>query len=146
MKFRVGRKKGDTLVEVMFAIGIFSLVAITITSVLMSGSSNMQTSLETTMARNEIDAQAEALRFIHQGYISEKSDEMSGPYTSLWNQIVDLAKSNDTALARNSANVVEFRPSTCSVLYDENAEKDWQVHGYKFSGFKMCVGHGVIGR
>ncbi len=122
MKFRVGRKKGDTLVEVMFAIGIFSLVAITITSVLMSGSSNMQTSLETTMARNEIDAQAEALRFIHQGYIAEKSDEMSGPYTSLWNQIVNLAKSNDAALARNSANVVEFRPSTCSVLYDENAE------------------------
>ena len=125
MKFRVGLRKGDTLVEVMFAIGIFSLVAITITSVLMSGTSNMQTSLETTMARNEIDAQAEAIRFIHQGYIAEKSDEANGPYTALWTQIKELAKENDANAIRSNVtgqkhNLFDYSPSTCSSLYDDN--------------------------
>ena len=125
MKFRVGLRKGDTLVEVMFAIGIFSLVAITITSVLMSGTSNMQTSLETTMARNEIDAQAEALRFIHQGYIAEKSDEVEGPYTALWARIKQLAMNNDTNARQNNItnqkhNLFDYSPSTCSSLYGDD--------------------------
>jgi uncharacterized repeat protein (TIGR02543 family) len=136
MKFRVGTKIGDTLIEVMFAIGIFSLVAITIVSVMMSGSSNMQTSLETTMARNEIDAQAEALRFIHQAYISERNSKKPGIYTSMWERITQIAELNsndssgrDNGSPNNTDNTTaarlhvlyDYQPTTCSSLYDTNA-------------------------
>ncbi len=122
MKFRVGNRAGDTLVEVMFAIGIFSLVAITIVSVMTSGTSNVQTALETTMARNEIDAQAEALRFIHSAYISEKSDEVAESdrvYTELWNNIKSLADANYNKWLTNSDSLLVFQPATCSEIYDD---------------------------
>lgn len=141
MKFRVGTKAGDTLIEVMFAIGIFSLVAITIVSVMIAGSSNVQTSLETTMARNEIDAQAEALRFIHQGYITEvESDVENGPFTELWNEIRQIA-----GFVNSAGNVVGnvgkidqhrsmtvFQPTTCSDIY-KNTNDDQTI--YQQSGF-----------
>ena len=42
------RRKGDTLIEVAFAIGIFSLVAITVVAVISASTSAAQASLETT--------------------------------------------------------------------------------------------------
>ena len=57
-------KKGDTLVEVTLAVGIFSMIAIAVVAVMSNGTSESQTALETTLAREEIDTQVEALRFI----------------------------------------------------------------------------------
>ena len=118
MKFRVGKKKGDTLVEVMFAIGIFSLVAIAITSLMMSGSSSMQTSLETTMARNEIDAQAEALRFLHQAYLAEKAEGIpisEQKYKSVWDRIDTWAEAKKN---RRTTALLDYHPLTCEELYN----------------------------
>ena len=69
---RVG-KRGDTLIEVMLAVGIFSMVAVAVVAVMSGGTSSAQTALETTLAREEIDAQAEALRFIQASYIADKN-------------------------------------------------------------------------
>lgn len=126
--FRCARRKldsflrGDTLIEVMFAIGIFSLVAITVVSVMTSGSSNMQTSLETTMARNEIDAQAEALRFIHQAYLAEKEEDLPESekyYAHIWEEITTKARENAIDLHDNSMDrsFLNYSPSTCNELY-----------------------------
>ena len=81
-------KKGDTLIEVCIAIGIFSLVAIGVASVMSSGTAGSQTALETTITRKEIDAQGDALRFIHESYISGKNSAddnslQSGPFMRL---------------------------------------------------------------
>ena len=65
------KKEGDTLVEVSIAIGIFSMVAIAAVAVMSGSASSAQTALETTLAREEIDVQAEAPRFIHSAYLSE---------------------------------------------------------------------------
>lgn len=105
-------KKGDTLIEVTIAIGIFSLIAITIAAVMSSGTSGSQTALETTLAREEIDAQAEALRFIHESYITSKDANQGNPYYKLWNAIKGRANSN--------SNSTEFNPSSCKALYDDN--------------------------
>ena len=51
-------KKGDTLVEVTLAIGIFSMIAIAVASVMSGGTASAQLALETTLAREEIDTQA----------------------------------------------------------------------------------------
>lgn len=64
-------KRGDTLIEVMFAVGLFGLVAIGAISLMNQGLSSAQSTLETTMARQEIDAQAETLRFLRDAYMSE---------------------------------------------------------------------------
>lgn len=103
MRFR----RGDTLVEVMAAIGVFSMVAISIASTMSMSTANVQTALETTMTRNEIDTQAEALRFIHDAYIAERSIAhdattastfKQGKYTTLWERITRLAQSPDSGL------------------------------------------------
>lgn len=66
-------KRGDTLIEVTFAIGIFSAVSVISISLMNSGLQTAQANLELTMARNEIDAQADALRFIQNSYIADRS-------------------------------------------------------------------------
>ena len=86
---RVGKKLGDTLVEVTIAIGIFSMVAVAIVAVVSSGSSGAQSTLENTVAREEIDAQAEALRFIQATALTELGDK--GTDSELWQKIASHA-------------------------------------------------------
>ena len=103
-------KKGDTLVEVTLAVGIFSMVAISIVSVINGSTSSAQTALEATLTREEIDAQAEALRFIH---ASANTEDGEGPYHNIWTQITTLALANDD----NS--IKDYPPSTCDSLYTD---------------------------
>lgn len=123
-------KRGDTLIEVTIAIGIFSMIAIAIASVMSSGTSGSQMALETTLAREEIDAQADALRFIHSSYISSKRFEDSkntyqdstNPYRNIWGQITSRANVIDTdAPAGEMPNVGQFSPTSCDALYDKES-------------------------
>ncbi|MBR3320280.1 hypothetical protein IKG20_03185 [Candidatus Saccharibacteria bacterium] len=91
-------RKGDTLIEVMFAVGIFGLAAIGTVSLMNRGLASSQNTLEVTMARQEIDAQAEALRFLQSAYISEPKKAEETPiedvcktpvsYRDLWKCLV----------------------------------------------------------
>ena len=103
-------KKGDTLIEVTLAIGIFSMVAITVTSVLNSATSNTQTALETTLTREEIDTQAEAIRYIHSAYAANK--EEGKIWTTAWRAIKDKAINPNTTAATN---IRHYSPTTCDV-------------------------------
>jgi len=62
--------RGDTLIEVLFATAAFSLVAVSSLSIMNQGTSTAQRSLEITLVRQEIDAQAETLRFLNASYIA----------------------------------------------------------------------------
>lgn len=105
-------KKGDTLIEVTLAIGIFSMVAIAIVAVMLSGTSNAQTALETTLAREEIDTQAEALRFIHEAYLAdEENEDEDDPYTLLWNEITS------NAYTGGEASYLQYAPTTCQDVF-----------------------------
>ena len=108
---RNATKRGDTIIEVMFAIAVFSLVAVLSVMSMDSGINNAENALETVTVRNELNAQAEALRFIHSSYISEKTlplrseitdtqynnGEKYQQYEQLWNTIVSNAISPDQA-------------------------------------------------
>lgn len=72
--------RGDTLVEVMFAVGIFALAAISASALMNKMLGNAQASLEITMARTEIDSQAEALRYLSESYSNAE-------YQAKWDQI-----------------------------------------------------------
>jgi hypothetical protein len=84
-------RRGDTIIEVMFAIAVFSLVAVISINLMNSGISTTESSIEQTLARAEIDAQAAALRFIHNGYIAEYEYPEYNNYVPIWNQITARA-------------------------------------------------------
>jgi hypothetical protein len=54
---------GDTIVEVLVAFSVFALIAIGVFSVMNRGMGMAQNSLEVTLVREQIDSQAELLRF-----------------------------------------------------------------------------------
>lgn len=124
MSTRLGRKstkRGDTIIEVMFAIAVFSLVAVLSVMSMDSGINNGENALETVTARNEINAQAEALRFIHSSYISEKTLPLRGELTNeqynrgekyqqyemLWRAIVENAISLEDAKKSGLLNLAD---------------------------------------
>lgn len=117
-------KRGDTIVEVMFAIAIFSLVAIISIAMMNMGVRQAEGALEAVTARNEINAQVEALRFIHSSYISEMTLPECGSatytgdnanrcqqYTKTWNDIignaVTAAEAEDTGLLSLGSKVMD---------------------------------------
>lgn len=81
-------QKGDTLIEVLFAVTVFSLVAVGSISIMNQGTSIAQRSLEITLVSQEIDAQAETLRFVHDSYIAAYPDVVAGEPSSRWSDIV----------------------------------------------------------
>ncbi len=78
---------GDTIIEVMIAITLFSMVAVGSMVLMNRGLSLAQRSLEITLVRQQIDAQAEMLRYVHQ-----KSKESDGSYRAVWNSLNKVAK------------------------------------------------------
>lgn len=118
MKNRL-KRRGDTLIEVTLAVGIFSMVAVAVVAVVSGSTSSAQTALETTVTREEIDTQAEALRFIQSSYIAGGLTNAAGNrlYVKLWNEIISHAN-NLTSFDTETNNFLEYMPSTCTELYD----------------------------
>ena len=122
------KRFGDTLVEVTLAVGIFSMVAIAVVSVVSGSISDAQGALELTVTREEIDSQAEALRFIHGAYVSAiQSDASSADrssayaanrskYQLLWRAITERANGN-----------VLLQPLTDSCADYNNAKRSGQI-------------------
>lgn len=72
--------RGDTIIEVMLAITIFSLVAMGAITIMNQGTNSAERSLEVTQVKQEIDAQAEALRAAQLAHLANptSSDAWSG--------------------------------------------------------------------
>ncbi|HRQ86801.1 MAG TPA: type II secretion system protein [Candidatus Saccharibacteria bacterium] len=70
MLARSTRQRGDTLVEVLFAISVFSLVVVGALSLMNQGSAAANRALDITLVRQQIDAQAEVLRYMHDEYVA----------------------------------------------------------------------------
>lgn len=89
-------RRGDTLVEVALAFSAFSLVSMVILSMMNSGTQRLESAIETTMARNEVDSQAEAIRFIHNSYLSEReyihlAGNNQQKYFDIWDRLKSFA-------------------------------------------------------
>lgn len=75
MLVNINKDRGDTIIEVMFAITIFSLVVVSGLAIMNQGAYTAQRSLEISLVRSQIDAQAEALRFLNSSYIAAYNGE-----------------------------------------------------------------------
>lgn len=116
-------KRGDTLVEVVFAIAIFSLVASISITLMNAGLSTAQASLEVTMAREEIDAQAEAIRFVHNSFSLEREFEQSEQvYRNLWLRLSRDSGAAESGTVNSAKDVPELSVNNCSEIYG-NGEK-----------------------
>ena len=113
-------KKGDTLIEVTLAVGIFSMIAVAVVAIMSNGTSETQTALETTLAREAIDTQAETLRFIRDSAaIQNQENDEDSMFIPLWNKIKGQALSAD-----GQTDVYQFSPSRCADLYSNEDEEE----------------------
>lgn len=85
--------KGDTLIEILFSVAVFGLVAISTVAAMNRGVSQAQSSLESSVARTEIEAQAEVLRYINNAYAAQS--KFKGKYAALWEQVAAHATDPD---------------------------------------------------
>lgn len=90
-------RRGDTMIEVMFAVAFFGMIAILSISMMNNGLAESEDNLEATMARDEMNAQAEALRFIHSTYAATSGTT----YNTLWHNITDRASTTDANRVKN---------------------------------------------
>ena len=85
--------RGDTLVEVLLGVTIFSLVAVIALETMNRGMAIAQYSLETTLVRQQVDAQAEMIRYAH----DMKNDT--------WKKLVDNNSVSVSAVNGNEGNL-----------------------------------------
>lgn len=95
-------KRGDTIVEVLLAITIYSLVALFTITAMRLGIQQGEASLELSQARIEVAAQADAIRFIHNSFLAEREYALSSgsSYKALWQALVaNAVESSDNIRA-----------------------------------------------
>ncbi|MBR3204754.1 hypothetical protein IKF81_03690 [Candidatus Saccharibacteria bacterium] len=109
--------RGDTLIEIMISVAVFSMVSVGAIQIMNRGVYSSQEALEVTMARSEIDAQAEALRFIHEAYISNMSDS-NDPYAVLWQKIISKAYNNN---GNTPSGFNLYENHSCADIYEGNS-------------------------
>ena len=102
----VARKSqsGDTIIEVLMAITIFSLIAVGSLMLMQKGAAMAQRSLEITLVRQQMDGQADLIRLAHDSYLSNP-DATSGP-GAVWRQITTAAQTSGSLPSLNN-------PATC---------------------------------
>lgn len=120
------RQSGDTLIEVLFAVSVFSLVAIGGLTLMNQGSNTSQRALEITLVRQEIDAQAESLRFLHNSYIASYQPGVStypaNPPAEQWVAMVASIKATETTVVSNFGNYTTCPGSSPSGGFVINAK------------------------
>lgn len=107
-------KRGDTIIEVVLSFVMFSLVAAISISVMHAGISSAEASIELTLARVEIDAQSEAMRFIQESYANDRS------YPNLWRAITNRAILGQKVDGSPSDEIPELAIDDCSKLYSND--------------------------
>ena len=100
------RERGDTLIEVLFALTVFSFIVVSSLSIMNQGVSASQRSLEITTVRQQMDGQAEVLRFLHDSYVEayqsgkgfNTADAASSPAEEYY-KIIQFAKAGGRTAA-----------------------------------------------
>lgn len=141
-------ESGDTLVEVLFAITVFSLVVVTSLALMNQGTAASVRSLQMTLVRQQIDSQAETLRFLNSAYIAayypgyspNTSDASTSPAEEYFNiiQAVRLKGATSvTAFGGNTGTDCKAAPSGSFIMNTRTAR--YQA----YSGSTMTVADGV---
>lgn len=97
--------RGDTIIEVLFAMTVFSLVAVGSLSLMNQGTAMAQRALEIEHVRQQMEAQADALRYLNRGLITDFG--RGGEASKRWNAILDPSTDRVVAQAQSFQDVVQ---------------------------------------
>lgn len=89
--------RADSIIEVMIAIAIFGLVAISALSIMSGGLAQTQRTMESTLVRQEMDSQAATLRFLHTAFITSYtpgSKPSASTPAGQWYSLVEYIKAS----------------------------------------------------
>lgn len=81
------KQRGDTIIEVLIATTVFSMVAIGSLSIMGQGTAMAQRALEIDLVRQQMDAQADALRYMNYAYAADFGK--NGEASQRWDAIVE---------------------------------------------------------
>lgn len=109
------RERGDTLIEVLFAVSVFSFVVVGSLAIMNQGTAASQRSLEITLVRQQIDAQAEVLRFMHDAYVAayhsgisfDTGDGATSPAEEWYKMVTAIKASGVTAASDFTVNTAD---------------------------------------
>lgn len=122
MKMQKNIHRGDTIIELILAIAIFSLAAVMTLAVLHQGVAMSQRSLETTLVRQQIDTQAELIRYLQESNNPVWANDIVSKATTT---VAPLNSDTCPANAGGSLNgfyVVNTGPDAFSVVPAQGAE------------------------
>lgn len=106
------RQSGDTLIEVLVAGAIFAMIAVGGLAVMNRGTALAQRSLEITLVRQQLDSEAEAIRFIHDDYVAQyQKGKPTAAYTGSAAQWLEVT-------GRSEPEATEYERSTCPGDHD----------------------------
>lgn len=89
-------QRGDTIIEVLLAFTVFALVSVGALSIMNQGTNSAQRSLEAALVKQQIDAQAEALRAAHKAHGVKLATKDAT--TSAWEGVIASADSSTLAV------------------------------------------------
>lgn len=114
----VRRQAGDTLIEVLLAIAIFSAIVIGAIAIMNQGISSAQNALEINLVRNQIDTQAELLRHLNNAKltsIGRNTTTNSQEWDQLAGRADPAAQSYDLISVFNCNGVANCRTNSSQV-------------------------------
>lgn len=108
------RQRGDTIIEVLLAVTVFSMVAVGVITVMNQGTNTAQRALEITLVRQQIDAQAEALRAVHQAHAANRTPD--DEWTKVINHSGSFNQPEICPGANQITNAFAMNPATATII------------------------------
>lgn len=100
-------ERGDTLIEVLFAISIFSAVVVGTIIIMNQGISSAQNALEINLVRNQIDTQAELLRHLNNAKLTSIGRN-STTESAEWDRAVGMGSDAGNAAYRPDVEAQDY--------------------------------------
>lgn len=96
-------QKGDTLVEVLMAVVVLSLVIVGAITMMARGLSAAQIAVEHTQVRQSINAQTEMLRYLRDAYLTDKNGTAAQTWVSMFSGSPVYANNNLSSYSETCA-------------------------------------------
>lgn len=116
------RQRGDTIVEVMFAFAALSAIIVGGLAIMNQATAVALRSLQVTLVRQEVDAQADMLRYVHDAYLVAQDSEAG----KVWAELKQPSRLTTVGTVTNRLHLAECpAPSSLTnafaLSWEENA-------------------------
>lgn len=126
-------ERGDTIIEVLFAVTVFCLVAVGGLSLMNQGTAMAQRALEIGLVRAEIDAQADALRYMHNAYVASYGQPSSSA-KAVWKQVTTQHEVSRAESFENMVNGDSCRLPAAGAGIGDSDGAPYAIDIYKLDG------------